>query len=195
MKLVAMHGRLSGYQPRSCLLLMLCGVAALLLTAAATAAPVIQNVIGGVDQKGSITITGSGFGRKAKAAALAYDGASGSNIQQLWDGTWPNEVGEYNTAHDTRMRNIDLPHCQDTSYIAGAHVTNKAYLLWLRRDALQNGRDPTPLMCMQAGTSVLTMPGTSATIVDASVRAQLASSVLAGSTATAPNPPSYVDVH
>src|SRR5690349_4180171 len=39
-------------------------------------APVIQQVTGALDHKGTITITGTGFGTKTNAAPLVFDDAS-----------------------------------------------------------------------------------------------------------------------
>ncbi len=104
--------------------LMLSAACCVLGSRASWATPVIQGVSGALNHKASITITGSGFGSKPTAAPLVYDDATGSNILELWDGAWPNEVGQYNTAYHLPMRNISLPHSHDTQYIAGCHATN-----------------------------------------------------------------------
>ena len=120
-----MHSRLSCHQIIFSARLAAGAVTALLLSAVAAAAPVVSNVSGVLDHKGSITITGSGFGAKSKAAPLVYDDASGSSILQLWDGAWPSTAGEYNTVYRAPIRNIGLPHSHDVRYIAGAHATNQ----------------------------------------------------------------------
>jgi len=91
--------------------------------APARSAPLIQQVSGALNHKGTITISGMGFGSKATAAPLVWDDASGSNISDKWDGAWPNLVPGYNTNYYSPMRGIDPPHSHDTRYIAGAHAT------------------------------------------------------------------------
>lgn len=92
-----------------------------MMTAAAQAvsAPVVQHVSGVLDHGGLITILGSGFGTKAKAAPLVWDDASSVDISEKWDGAWPNTIGPYNTNYHSPMRDIGLPHNHDTRYIAG----------------------------------------------------------------------------
>jgi hypothetical protein len=89
----------------------------------ALSAPVIQQVSGTLNHKGTITISGTGFGSKATAAPLVWDDATGSAISDRWDGAWPNLVPGYNTTYYSPMRGISPPHSHDTRYIAGAHAT------------------------------------------------------------------------
>ena len=95
------------------------------------AAPVLNNVNGAMDHKGTITISGSGFGSKATAAPLVWDDATASNLLKTWSGAWPNALPGYNTDYYSPMRDISPPHSHDTRYIAGAHAgvccTNGAY--------------------------------------------------------------------
>lgn len=92
----------------------------------AIAAPGIQQVTGSFDHKGTINITGSGFGSKGTAAPLVWDDASGSNILDKWDGAWPDQLDSFNAAYHSPMRGIDPPHSHDARYIAGAHASNKS---------------------------------------------------------------------
>jgi hypothetical protein len=87
-------------------------------------APVIQQVTGALDHKGTITITGTGFGTKANAAPLVFDDATGSDLSDKWSGAWPNRLPGYNTNYYDLMRGIAPPHSHDTRYIAGAHAAN-----------------------------------------------------------------------
>src|ERR1700693_5652913 len=89
----------------------------------ALSAPVIQQVSGALDHKSTITISGSGFGSKARAAPVVWDDATGRDITDKWDGAWPDAVPGYNTKYYNPMRGIDPPHAHDTRYIAGAHAT------------------------------------------------------------------------
>ena len=90
----------------------------------ALSAPVVQQVGGVLNHKGSITITGSGFGSKATAAPVVWDDATGSDISNSWDGAWPNATPSYNTNYYSPMRGINPPHSHDARYIAGAHATS-----------------------------------------------------------------------
>jgi hypothetical protein len=92
-------------------------------TVPALSAPVIQQVSGALNHKGTITISGSGFGSKASATPLVWDDATGSNISDKWDGAWPNRVPGYNTNYYSPMRGVNPPHSHDTRYLAGAHAT------------------------------------------------------------------------
>jgi hypothetical protein len=91
--------------------------------AQAVSAPVVEHVSGALNHGGLITILGSGFGTKAKAAPLVWDDATGVDVSEKWSGAWPNTIGPYNTAYHTPMRNIGLPHNHDTRYIAGDHYS------------------------------------------------------------------------
>jgi len=93
----------------------------LFLANPATAAPAIKQASGTFNHKGTVTITGSGFGVKAQAAPVVWDDASGSNILNRWDGAWPDQSPSTNTAYRTPQRGIALPHNRIASYIAGAH--------------------------------------------------------------------------
>jgi hypothetical protein len=68
-------------------------------------------------------VGGAGFGDKPQAAPVVWDDASGSNIQDKWDGAWPNYPTNpaYNATYRTPQRGISLPHGRITQYIAGAH--------------------------------------------------------------------------
>jgi hypothetical protein len=87
-------------------------------------APVIQQVSGALDHRGSITIAGAGFGTKASAAPLVFDDATGNDISDKWTGAWPSRLAGYNTNYYDPMRGIAPPHSHDTRYIAGAHAGN-----------------------------------------------------------------------
>ena len=50
----------------------------LVSTPPALATPLVQNVSGTLSHGGTVTITGAGFGSKAKAAPLVWDNASGN---------------------------------------------------------------------------------------------------------------------
>src|ERR1700730_2636429 len=89
----------------------------------AMSAPLIQQVSGALNHKGTITISGTGFGSKATAAPVVWDDATGGNILDKWDGAWPNITPSYNTNYYSPMRGINPPHSHDTRYIAGAHAT------------------------------------------------------------------------
>lgn len=107
------------------------GVAGLMFIFAgsATAAPTIQQVSGKVDHKVAVTIKGTGFGSKTKAAPVVWDDASGGNLLDKWDGYWPNRSpnATYNMAYRAPMRGIGLPHKHVSKYIAGAHGDNSGY--------------------------------------------------------------------
>jgi hypothetical protein len=91
-------------------------------TGPALSAPVIQQISGALNHKGTITISGSGFGTKTTGAPLVWDDASGSSIGAKWDGAWPDNDPAYNTAYRAPQRGIDLPHNHIMRYIAGAHA-------------------------------------------------------------------------
>lgn len=90
--------------------------------ATASAAPSVSGVGGTLSHKGSITISGSGFGSKSKAGPVVWDDASGANIAEKWDLTWPNTTAQYNMAYRAPQRGITLPHNHITKYLAGAHA-------------------------------------------------------------------------
>jgi len=90
----------------------------------ALGAPVVQQVDGALNHKGTITISGSGFGSKASAAPVVWDDATASDISKNWDGAWPSLLPGYNTNYYSPMRGINPPHSHDTRYIAGAHAAN-----------------------------------------------------------------------
>jgi hypothetical protein len=102
---------------------LLVSVSTLAAAAQAVSAPVAQHVSGALNHGGLITILGSGFGTKAKAAPLVWDDATGVDISEKWSGAWPNTIGPYNTNYHAPMRNIGLPHNHDTRYIAGDHYS------------------------------------------------------------------------
>lgn len=89
-----------------------------------SAAPVVQQVTGPLDHKGSISITGSGFGTKASAAPLVFDDATGKDISEKWSGAWPDSLPGYNTDYYDPMRGVAPPHSHDSRYIAGAHAAS-----------------------------------------------------------------------
>jgi hypothetical protein len=90
----------------------------------ALSAPVLLQVSGALNHKGTITISGSDFGTKASAAPLVWDDATGSDISKNWDGAWPNLLPGYNTNYYSPMRGMNPPHSHDRRYIAGAHAAN-----------------------------------------------------------------------
>jgi hypothetical protein len=90
----------------------------------ALSAPVVQQASGAVNHKGTLTISGSGFGSKTTAAPVVWDDATASDISKNWDGAWPNLLPGYNTNYYSPMRGINPPHSHDTRYIAGAHAGN-----------------------------------------------------------------------
>ena len=92
-------------------------------TLPALSAPLIQQVSGALNHKGTITISGIGFGSKPNAAPVVWDDATASDISEKWDGAWPNLLPGYNTNYYSPMRGINPPHSHDTRYIAGAHAT------------------------------------------------------------------------
>ncbi len=90
----------------------------------AAGAPVISGITGAFDHKGTVTVSGSGFGSKTSAAPVAWDDATGNGILGTWDGAWPNQLPGYNTGYYSPMRGINPPHAHDSRYIAGAHASN-----------------------------------------------------------------------
>lgn len=92
-----------------------------LLASGAFAAPSIQKASGTFDHKANVTIQGSGFGSKAKAAPTVWDDASGSTFSSKWDGAWPSNNSAYNTTYRSPQRGISPPHNRVGKYIAGAH--------------------------------------------------------------------------
>ena len=94
--------------------------------AVADAQPSLTSTSGTWSHKGTIAISGSGFGAKASAAPVVWDDASGTDIAATWDGAWPDcsRNSAYNLAYRTPAevgRHIPLPHKHLTKYIAGAH--------------------------------------------------------------------------
>jgi hypothetical protein len=90
-------------------------------TTSSGSTPVIQATAGAFHHKGTVTISGSGFGDKARAAPVVWDDASGTSILEKWDGAWPNQNPAYNTEYRSAQRSIGLPHARISRYIAGAH--------------------------------------------------------------------------
>jgi hypothetical protein len=86
-----------------------------------TGTPSIASASGPIVHKGSVTISGAGFGAKAQAAPVVWDDASGSDIRQKWSGAWPNVNAATNTTYRIPQRGITLPHGRASRYIAGAH--------------------------------------------------------------------------
>lgn len=96
-----------------------------LITAFETYAnPVITQVNGTFDHKGSVTIQGSGFGTKPSAAPLIWDDATASDVHQIWNGAWPDQLGSYNMAYRGPMRGVNPPHSHDSRLLSGAHAAN-----------------------------------------------------------------------
>ena len=89
------------------------------------AAPVVEKATGTFRHKASVTITGSGFGTKSRAAPVVWDDASGSSILDKWDMAWPDNNPKFNTTYREPQRGIELPHNNITRYIAGAHGEDK----------------------------------------------------------------------
>src|SRR5262245_29741820 len=83
--------------------------------------PAIGNASGPIVHKGTVTISGAGFGAKAQAAPVVWDDVSGSDIRQKWSGAWPSLNAATNTAYRIPQRGIALPHGRASRYIAGAH--------------------------------------------------------------------------
>src|SRR5205807_9764949 len=71
--------------------------------------------------KGTITISGIGFGSKTNAAPVVWDDATASTLSAKWDGAWPNQLPGYNTGYYSPMRGINPPHSHNAPYIAAAH--------------------------------------------------------------------------
>jgi hypothetical protein len=99
------------------------------LSPSASAAPAIQSASGTITHKGTVTITGSGFGNKATAAPLVWDDASTGSVPSdngKWTDAWPSRTDSNNSyvRYTTPIRNIPLPHNHITRYIAGAHGSN-----------------------------------------------------------------------
>jgi len=88
----------------------------------ASSAPMVQQVSGTLTHKGTITISGSGFGSKSHAAPVVWDDATASTISDKWDGAWPNLLPGFNTNYYSPMRGITPPHSHDARYIAGAYA-------------------------------------------------------------------------
>jgi hypothetical protein len=91
----------------------------------ATAAPVVQQVSGKLDNKATVTVTGSGFGTKATAAPALWDDGSGTSLSQKWDMTVPNQAS--NTAYNIQYRAVGYrgvagPHANSQKYIVGGHT-------------------------------------------------------------------------
>ena len=92
----------------------------------AFAQPTISGASGTWTHKGSVTVSGLGFGTKPTAAPLVWDDASGTDIRNNWNGAWPDCAGNatYNLNYKTPLqvgRGVELPHSRITKYIAGAH--------------------------------------------------------------------------
>jgi hypothetical protein len=100
------------------------GIAVLAVSTPVRSSPLVQQVSGALDHKGSIKITGSAFGSKTTAAPVVWDDASGSDVLKIWDGAYPDKLGQYNTAYHAPMRGVQPPHSHDARYIAGAHAAS-----------------------------------------------------------------------
>jgi hypothetical protein len=87
----------------------------------AHAAPVVSSVSGELDHKGTVTISGSGFGSKSRAAPVIWDDMSTGNVLDKWDLATPNTNAAYNLVYRSPQRGISLPHQHATRYLAGAH--------------------------------------------------------------------------
>ena len=87
-------------------------------------APIVRQVIGTLNHKATMTIIGTGFGSKTKAAPVVWDDATAGTLSAKWDGAWPNLLPGYNTNYFSPMRGINPPHSHDTRYIAGAHAAS-----------------------------------------------------------------------
>lgn len=97
-------------------------IASMGLAGVAMSAPVVQQVNGTFNHKATITISGSAFGSKPKAAPLVWDDATGSSMADKWDGQWPYKGPPgYNLGYYGPMRGVSPPHSHDTRFIAGAH--------------------------------------------------------------------------
>src|SRR5205807_5595155 len=55
-------------------------------TGAALSAPIVRQVSGTLTHKGTITISGIGFGSKTNAAPVVWDDATASTLSAKWDG-------------------------------------------------------------------------------------------------------------
>jgi hypothetical protein len=96
------------------------------LVRSAVGAPVIESASGTFIHKGTLTITGAGFGNKDKAAPLVWDDASTGSIPSdngKWTDAWPTKSDSptFYTRYTTPVRGIPLPHNNDTRYITGGH--------------------------------------------------------------------------
>ena len=96
----------------------------LTLSARLEAQPSVTSTSGSWTHKGTVTVSGSGFGTKPAAAPVIWDDASGGDILDKWDGAWPNTNPTYNTSYRAPQRGIALPHNNVTKYIAGGHGQN-----------------------------------------------------------------------
>lgn len=99
-------------------------VAILLGASAALAQPVVSSASGTWAHKGTVTISGSGFGTKPTAAPLVWDDASGTDLGAKWDGAIPSAAttAVANIAYRAPIRGIAPPHTRTNRYIAGAHA-------------------------------------------------------------------------
>ncbi len=76
------------------------------IAGSAVAAPSGLHASGTFSHKGTVTISGTGFGTKGTAAPVVWDDASGNNILDKWDGAWPNNNSAYNITYRSPMRGI-----------------------------------------------------------------------------------------
>jgi len=90
----------------------------------ALGAPVVQQVSGTLDHRGTITISGTGFGSKPTAAPLVWDDATGNNIRDKWGGAWPYLLPGHNMGYYDPIHGVNPPHSHGSRYIAGAHAGN-----------------------------------------------------------------------
>lgn len=100
---------------------------ALLLAAAVQAGPAItKGSAASIAHGVQFVLSGSGFGSKPAGPPLVWDDASGTNIQTVWTGGWPNQSANasYNIAYTAPIRGILPPHNRVNRYIAGAHGEN-----------------------------------------------------------------------
>jgi len=109
-----------------------------------TSGPIISDVNGTVSHGRTITLSGSGFGKKSSGPPVVWDNCSGTDPLVLWGGNYNSEAeypyrGHYTTP-EKLGRGVALVHSHDAQYFAGCHYSGSgAYTsynvgLWISRD-------------------------------------------------------------
>jgi hypothetical protein len=116
------------------------GILLICIAGIAAAAPAVHGVSGTLSHKGTVTVSGAGFGAKAAAAPVVWDDASGTDMLAKWTGVWPTGSSDssYNLQYRAPVRGISLPHSNISRYITGCGIggdatTGENVMMWKSR--------------------------------------------------------------